>query len=109
MKTMICFLKYRLCLTGVWLLLIGGMFGACKDEAPETENECSGLYEGMVQVELPVELEDGTDAYDLLPHNSETRAPGNKGAVNVHIVPDTRTRLSICIHSLKTTPFDRNG
>lgn len=107
MKTMICFFKYRLCLTGVWLLLIGGMLGACRDEAPETENECSGLYEGMVQVELPVELEDGTDAYDLLPHNSETRAPGNKSAVDVHIVPDTRTRLTGTDDPLKTAKPDK--
>lgn len=105
-QTMVYFLKYRLCLTGLCLLLAGGMLGSCRDEIPEVGNGCSELPEGIVQVELPVELEDGADGYDLLPQSSETRAQGNKSAVDVRIIPDMQTRSTGTDDPLKTAKPD---
>ena len=99
---MMYFLRYRLYLTGLCFLIIGGMLGSCREEALEVGNGLSELPEGMVQVELPVELEDGTDGYDLLPQHSDTRAQGNKSAVDVRIIPDVPTRLTGTEDPLKT-------
>lgn len=91
---MMYFLRYRLYLTGLCFLMIGGTLGSCREEALEVGNGLFELPEGMVQVELPVELEDGTDGYDLLPQHSDTRAQGNKSAVDVRIIPHVQTRLT---------------
>ena len=101
------FLRYRLCLTGLSFLMIGGTLGSCREEVLEVGNGLSELPEGMVQVELPIELEDGTDGYDLLPQHSDTRAQGNKSAVDVRIIPDVPTRLTGTEDPLKTAKPDK--
>jgi len=84
-------MKYTLKRT-ILFSLISLAIASCTDKLAE---EPIAQPQDGVPVELSLELEDATDAYDLSPENAQTRAAGNsKSAFEVQLMPATQTRAT---------------
>lgn len=72
-------------------LLASGIFLSCKDDLT-IDNPLEIKSENEVWVELPIELEDMTDGYDLSADNTVTRSLESRSAMDVQLVPALQTR-----------------
>ena len=71
---------------GVFAALLAGLFSclslaACSDDLPMEEG-ISSLPKGLVEVTLPLTLEEAADGYDLESRKAQTRSDGSKKAVD---------------------------
>lgn len=85
-------------LSGVFAGLLAGLFSclslaACSDDLP-VEEGISSLPKGLVEVTLPLTLEEAADGYDLDSRKAQTRSDGSKKAVDAQLLPSAGTRAA---------------
>ena len=78
--------------------LLAGLFSclslaACSDDLPMEEG-ISSLPKGLVEVTLPLTLEEAADGYDLESRKAQTRSEESKKAVDVQLLPSAGTRAA---------------
>lgn len=83
---------------GVFAALLAGLFSclslaACSDDLPMEEG-ISSLPKGLVEVTLPLTLEEAADGYDLESRKAQTRSDGSKKAVDVQLLSPAGTRAA---------------